>query len=304
MSNGGKKRFGLGRGIGALMDDYSFEGAYPGGDEHQQLVYLDINVVRPNTDQPRRKFDQATIDELAVSILNQGILQPLLVEKKADDEYLIVAGERRYRAALQAGLEQIPAIIKSFSEVQRLEVSLIENIQRENLNAVEEARAYSYLLEQAEINQEELAQRVGKSRSSIANSVRLLNLPRAMLNSLADGEITAGHGRALLSVINPADQEVLFRRILDKDLSVRESERLAQEFNRGKRIATTGKKSRQVAKSADVLAIESKFLHILGTRVELKGDLEHGKLEITYHSYEDLERIYAIIDPDEPLFGI
>lgn len=304
MSSDGKKRFGLGRGIGALMDDYSFEGVYPEGEERQQLVYLDINVVRPNANQPRKKFDQTTIDELATSILNQGILQPLLVEKQRDDEYVIVAGERRYRAALQAGLEKVPVIIKSFSEVQRHEVSLIENIQRENLNAVEEARAYAYLLEQAEINQEELAQRVGKSRSAIANSVRLLNLPRVILNSLADGEITAGHGRALLSVINPADQEVLYQRILDKDLSVRESERLAQEFNHGKRIATVSKKTHQVAKSADILAIESKFLHIFGTRVELKGSLERGKLEITYHSYEDLERIYAIIDPDESLFGI
>jgi ParB family chromosome partitioning protein len=311
VSNSTGKKHGLGKGIGALMDDYSFEAVYPpignqGGqqDSRQRLEWMDINKVHPNPNQPRKQFDPETLEELAESIRSQGILQPLLVEKSGDEEYVIIAGERRYRAALTVGLDKIPVIIKSFSEVQRLEVSLIENIQRENLNPIEEARAYVYLLEQAEIKQEDLAQRVGKKRSTIANAIRLLQLPSTMQDSLMKGEFSAGHARALLSVVNPADQVVLYRKIIEDGLSVRSAEKLANELNLGKRAANLKRPLKQTMKSADILAIESKFLEVLGTRVELKGNLQRGKLEISYHSLEDLERLYGILSPEDNLLGM
>ncbi|NLV84623.1 MAG: ParB/RepB/Spo0J family partition protein [Spirochaetales bacterium] len=303
------KKHGLGKGIGALMDDYSFEAVFPSQNGSKQqngqsYEIMDINKVRPNPNQPRKQFDPDTLEELAESIRNQGILQPLLVERVSDDEYIIVAGERRYRAALLLGLDKVPVIIKSFSELQRLEVSLIENIQRENLNPVDEAKAYFYLLEQAEIKQEDLAQRVGKKRSTIANSIRLLQLPKMMQDSLVSGDITPGHARAILSVINPADQIVLYRKILDGNISVRTTEKLAADLNSGKRAASNKKSAKQAMKSADILAIETKFLDVLGTRVELKGNLKRGKIEISYHSMEDLERLYELLSPEDTLFGI
>lgn len=309
MSNSIGKKHGLGKGIGALMDDYSFEAVFPSQNGSKQqngqsYEIMDINKVRPNPNQPRKQFDPDTLEELAESIRNQGILQPLLVERVSDDEYIIVAGERRYRAALLLGLDKVPVIIKSFSELQRLEVSLIENIQRENLNPVDEAKAYFYLLEQAEIKQEDLAQRVGKKRSTIANSIRLLQLPKVMQDSLVSGDITPGHARAILSVINPADQIVLYRKILDGNISVRTTEKLAADLNSGKRAASNKKSAKQAMKSADILAIETKFLDVLGTRVELKGNLKRGKIEISYHSMEDLERLYELLSPEDTLFGI
>ena len=309
MSNSIGKKHGLGKGIGALMDDYSFEAVFPSQNGSKQqngqsYEIMDINKVRPNPNQPRKQFDPDTLEELAESIRNQGILQPLLVERVSDDEYIIVAGERRYRAALLLGLDKVPVIIKSFSELQRLEVSLIENIQRENLNPVDEAKAYFYLLEQAEIKKEDLAQRVGKKRSTIANSIRLLQLPKMMQDSLVSGDITPGHARAILSVINPADQIVLYRKILDGNISVRTTEKLAADLNSGKRAASNKKSAKQAMKSADILAIETKFLDVLGTRVELKGNLKRGKIEISYHSMEDLERLYELLSPEDTLFGI
>lgn len=309
MSNSIGKKHGLGKGIGALMDDYSFEAVFPSQNGSKQqngqsYEIMDINKVRPNPNQPRKQFDPDTLEELAESIRNQGILQPLLVERVSDDEYIIVAGERRYRAALLLGLDKVPVIIKSFSELQRLEVSLIENIQRENLNPVDEAKAYFYLLEQAEIKQEDLAQRVGKKRSTIANSIRLLQLPKMMQDSLVSGDITPGHARAILSVINPADQIVLYRKILDGNISVRTTEKLAADLNSGKRAASNKKSAKQAMKSADILAIETKFLDVLGTRVELKGNLKRGKIEISYHSMEDLERLYELLSPEDTLFGL
>jgi ParB family chromosome partitioning protein len=309
VSNSIGKKHGLGKGIGALMDDYSFEAVFPSQNGSKQqngqsYEIMDINKVRPNPNQPRKQFDPDTLEELAESIRNQGILQPLLVERVSDDEYIIVAGERRYRAALLLGLDKVPVIIKSFSELQRLEVSLIENIQRENLNPVDEAKAYFYLLEQAEIKQEDLAQRVGKKRSTIANSIRLLQLPKMMQDSLVSGDITPGHARAILSVINPADQIVLYRKILDGNISVRTTEKLAADLNSGKRAASNKKSAKQAMKSADILAIETKFLDVLGTRVELKGNLKRGKIEISYHSMEDLERLYELLSPEDTLFGI
>ena len=305
------KKHGLGRGINSLIDEYSTYEAKKLEETGSKVVDLDISSIKPNPNQPRKNFDPDSLMELRDSILSQGIIQPLLVEEIADSVYVIVAGERRYRAAQLAGLKTVPCIVRSFSDLQRMEVSLIENIQRENLNPVEEARAYSYLLTQSGIKQDDLAKKVGKSRPAISNSLRILNLPERMLDALERGLFTSGHARALLSVENPADQEILFNKILDNDLSVRQAETLASELNSGKRAIRTSpddvKKAETVAKSPEILYLEEKFLSATGCRVEIKGKykngaIKKGKILIPFTSEEELERIYQIVAPGAELF--
>ena len=305
------KKHGLGRGINSLIDEYSTYEAKKLEETGSKVVDLDISSIKPNPNQPRKNFDPDSLMELRDSILSQGIIQPLLVEEIADSVYVIVAGERRYRAAKLAGLKTVPCIVRSFSDLQRMEVSLIENIQRENLNPVEEARAYSYLLTQSGIKQDDLAKKVGKSRPAISNSLRILNLPERMLDALERGLFTSGHARALLSVENPADQEILFNKILDNDLSVRQAETLASELNSGKRAIRTSpddvKKAETVAKPPEILYLEEKFLSATGCRVEIKGKykngaIKKGKILIPFTSEEELERIYQIVAPGAELF--
>lgn len=305
------KKHGLGRGINSLIDEYSTYEANKLEETGSKVVDLDISSIKPNPNQPRKNFDPDSLMELRDSILSQGIIQPLLVEEIADNVYVIVAGERRYRAAKLAGLKTVPCLVRSFSDLQRMEVSLIENIQRENLNPVEEARAYSYLLTQSGIKQDDLAKKVGKSRPAISNSLRILNLPDRMLDALERGLFTSGHARALLSVENPADQEILFNKILDNDLSVRQAETLASELNSGKRAIRTStedaKKAETTAKSPEILYLEEKFLSATGCRVEIKGKykngaIKKGKILIPFTSEEELERIYQIVAPGAELF--
>jgi len=299
------------------MNDYSFDsvlenalGIAPAqGDKSEGVAVLTIPLanIRANPRQPRKEFDEASLKDLAASIKNQGVLQPILVEEIAPGEYSIVAGERRYRASKMAGLETIPVLVKDFTDLQRLEVSLIENIQRENLNPIEEAKAYAYLIQEAGITQEELASRVGKNRSTISNSMRLLQLTGTMQQDLLNGKYTAGQARALLSVVNPADREILYRSVLEKDLSVRATEQLASQFNQGKRVAYQDKKKRlkkSLPKSPDVISVEDKFLHAVGSQVEVKGSLEKGRLEIPYSSSEELERLYQLLAPGADLFEV
>lgn len=301
------KKKGLGKGISSLLDDYSYEfqnGETPVVSVDNKVVDVDIAYIQPNPNQPRKSFDADAIAELASSIKANGIIQPLIVEKVTENKYSIVAGERRYRAAKAAGLRTVPVILRSFNELQRLEVSLIENIQRADLNAVEEARAYKYLLIEKELTQDELASRVGKSRSAIANSVRLLQLPERMLGSLEDGTISAGHARALLAVMNPADQAVLFEKIIKENLSVRQAEKLASELNRGKRNLLNDASGRAPKeKNAEISEIEERFVSAIGAKVTIKGSPARGKLEIPYENADELERIYRLFVPDSSLFG-
>ena len=255
---------------------------------------IKIQQIETNPDQPRKIFHEESLQELADSIREQGVLQPILVEKKGL-KYCIVAGERRYRAASLAGLETIPAIVKSFTQGQKLEVALIENIQRENLNPIEESKAFRYLIETSALSQEELSKRIGKKRSTIANSLRLLNLNDSMQAAISAGNITAGHARALLSVVNPSDQIVLFEKIQLEGLSVRQAEKLASELNEGSRAAKNKKKSTVKKKNHTIIQIEEKFIEALGTKVSVKGTLEKGKLEISYFSADDLERVYELL---------
>jgi len=310
------KKHGLGKGIGSLMQDYSFDSVLDTAlglsaskqeqDPTQRILQVPIENIRANPNQPRKDFNQESLEELAQSIKREGVLQPILVEEIAPGQYSIVAGERRYRASKLAGLPSIPVLVKDFTQMQRLEVSLIENIQRENLNPIEEAKAYAYLIQEAGITQEELAQRMGKNRSTISNSIRLLQLSSAMQQDMLHGKFSAGQARAILSVVNPADREILYRAVLEKDLSVRATEQLAAQFNMGKRVAYQKKKraKKGLAKSADILAVEDKFLHVVGSQVEVKGSLAKGKLEIPYRSSEELERLYQLLAPSQELFEV
>ncbi len=293
---------GLGKGIGSLIQDYTFDEVIQETVSEGSILEVEISLIDQNPNQPRKNFNQDALDELADSIRAQGVLQPILVEKQ-DDRYLIVAGERRFRGARQAGLTTIPVIVKNFSEEHRLEVALIENLQRENLNAIEEAKAFRYLIDTSNISQDELSKRLGKKRSTIANSLRLLNLSEVMQDSLKEGLMTAGHARAILSVVNPADQEHLFRNIIEKGLSVRESENLAQQLNKGSRASKKQRiEASEKRRPAEILQLEERFLEALGTKVSIKGDLKKGKVEISYYSQEDLERIFEIVAPEVRLF--
>ncbi|MDN5333891.1 MAG: ParB family transcriptional regulator, chromosome partitioning protein [Sphaerochaeta sp.] len=299
------------------MQDYSFDSVLdsalglassnPDVEKGQRVLEVPVEQIRANPNQPRKDFNQEALEELSLSIKREGVLQPILVEEIAPGLYSIVAGERRFRAAKIAGLERIPVLVKDFTQMQRLEVSLIENIQRENLNPIEEAKAYAYLIQEAGITQEELAKRLGKNRSTISNSIRLLQLSSSMQQDLLNGKFTAGQARAILSVVNPADREILYRTVLEKDLSVRATEQLASQFNMGKRAAYQSKKKRakkSLAKAPEIIAIEDKFLHAVGSQVEIKGSLEKGKIEIPFTSSEELERLYQLLMPNQGLFEL
>ena len=302
------KAGGLGRGLDALLEDAEKSEKNLFGNKRQNgagsELLIDPALLKPNPYQPRREFDETALTELADSIKEHGIIQPIIVEEVGDGTYYIIAGERRTRAARLAGLKTVPVIIKKYSNERKLEIALIENIQRENLNPVEEAQAYHQLMTLGNLSQEEAAVRVGKNRSTVANALRLLKLPEDMSTALASGQITAGHARAILSVVNPADQRILFTRIIEKSLSVRDAEQMATELNGGSRAAgkVSGEKTKQKTngKSTDEEVfethnIEQKFINALGTKVTVKGNLEKGTIEIAYFSREDLDRLYELI---------
>ena len=258
---------------------------------------VDIDLLKPNPHQPRSEFDEEALKELAASIKENGIIQPPLVEEAENGSYYIIAGERRTRAAKLAGLNEIPVRVQKFTEEKKLEVALLENIQREDLNPLEEALAYKKMMELGNINQEEVAKRVGKNRSTVANALRLLKLPENMQTSLANGKISAGHARAILSVVNPSDQSVLYARILGQGLSVRDAEAQAVQMNEGNRTQpkkTEKKDAPKDNRDAQIVSLENQFIEALGTKVSLKGDLKKGSIQIDYFSRDDLDRLYSI----------
>ena len=302
----------LGKGLGALMQEnlvnepeFVPEGIQtpaktnlPAGIQMEEdgTLTADISLLVPNPHQPRTEFDPDALQELADSIREHGVLQPPTVEDAGNGTFYIIQGERRTRASRLAGLKRIPVILKKYSEIDKLEVALIENIQREDLNPIEEAIAYQKLLEIAQINQEELAQRVGKKRSTVANALRLLKLPEDMQNALASGTITAGHARALLSVNDTTDQRILFGRITGSGLSVREAEQQASDLNNGGRVTVAAVPvKKEPPKDPDIADLEQRFMEVFGTKVSLKGTLDKGSLVIEYFSKDDLDRLYDII---------
>lgn len=299
------KTGGLGRGLGALLDESDAAERDQNPDTAPRgagtELFINPSLLKPNPHQPRREFDEGALHELADSIREHGIIQPIIVEETGDGSYFIIAGERRTRAARLAGLAAVPVIVKKFSDERKLEVALIENIQRENLNPVEEAQAYHKLMTLGNLSQEEAATRVGKSRSAVANSLRLLKLPEDMQSSLASGQITSGHARAILSVLNPADQRILFGRIVGNGLSVRDTERMAAELNGGSRAGnapteTPKKKETDAGKDLELRALEQRFIDALGTKVAVKGSMSRGSIEISFFSRDDLDRIYGLIN--------
>ncbi|MBN2873511.1 MAG: ParB/RepB/Spo0J family partition protein, partial [Spirochaetales bacterium] len=211
-------KFGLGKGLEALIPESAPEENGAG------ILSVPVSRLVPNADQPRKRFDDESIAELAESIKRHGVIQPLVVENDGSGGYRIIAGERRWRAATLAGLAEVPVIVKEYGREKRLEVALVENVQREDLNPIDEAEAYRQLMEATGLTQDQVAERVGKSRPAVANALRLLGLPADAMESLRSGAISAGHARALLSVLNPADRSAILRRAVDEGISVREAE--------------------------------------------------------------------------------
>lgn len=286
-------KIGLGRGLDALMGDAVTEAAV---EQHSGAeTELSLDSIQANPDQPRRNFDADALQELADSIREHGIIQPVIVEKH-EGSYRIVAGERRTRAARIAGLSKIPVIIRNYTDERRLEVALIENVQRQDLDPMEEAAAYKRLMDMSKLSQEELSLRVGKNRSTIANSLRLLKLPESIQNSISAGDLSPGHARALLAVLNPADQTFLYNSIVEEGLSVREAEKIAAELNRGSRAGSNKpEKKAERAPDPELTAIQQKLIDTLGTKVSISGSLSKGHLTIDYYSMDDLDRLYRII---------
>jgi ParB family chromosome partitioning protein len=253
-------------------------------------IFIALEKLKANPNQPRKSFDEAELSELADSIRQQGIIQPIIAEDAEDGTYTIIAGERRARAAKLAGLEEAPVILRKYSDEKRMIVSLIENIQRANLNPIEEASAYRKLMELEDLSQDETAARVGKNRATVANALRLLKLPDEMQESIKNNELSPGHARAILSVSGAKAQETLFREIIKKGLSVREAEKRAS----GSPDKKT-KKSAVKSRAPELAAMEEKFITRLGTKVVVNGNLSKGTIEIDYYSMEDLERLYEIL---------
>lgn len=252
-----------------------------------------INEVEPNRDQPRKKFDEDAIMELAESIRQFGILQPLLVKKK-EDYYEIIAGERRWRAAKIAGVKEVPIIVKEFTDQEVVEISLIENIQRENLNPIEEAMAYKRLMEEFHLKQDEIADRVSKSRTAVTNSMRLLKLDERVQKMVVDEMITTGHARALLAIEDGEYQHTIAMKVFDEKLSVRETEKLVKNLQKPKKET-----NKQVDMQLDIIyqQLEEKIKSIVGTKVAIQHkDNNKGKIEIEYYSQAELERLIELFE--------
>ena len=265
-------------------------------DEKGRILMLKLDLVQPNKEQPRKTFDEEKINELAESIKNYGVLQPLLVQKN-DSFYEIIAGERRWRAAKAAGLKEVPAVLKEYSKQEAMEISLIENVQRADLNPIEEALGYKQLIDEFGLTQEEIAVRVAKSRTAITNTMRLLKLDEQIQNMLVQGVITSGHARALLPLEDTQMQLKAAKEILDKKLSVRETERLVKRLQK----EASGEKKEEKKKDETLALIyqdlEDRMKSVMGTKVSIHNkDKNKGRIEIEYYSEAELERIVEMIE--------
>lgn len=284
------KKRRLGKGLSALIPDEAFENDKQIPDNLETIQDIDISLIEPNKEQPRKEFDQDKLLELSKSIKAHGVIQPIIVTKN-DSGYELVAGERRWRAAKEAGLKEIPCIIRKLERLESTEIALIENIQRENLNAIEEALAYKSLIEKYRLTQEGVAEVVGKSRSYITNVIRLLNLDSRVIDLISEGSLSNGHGRTLLGIEKTEDQAKIAQIIIDKGLSVRETEKLVKEY--GKNQAK--KKKVKGDKDPLIIGIEESLRKVLGTKVIISKGRKKSKIEIEYYSDEDLERILEVL---------
>ncbi len=282
MKDNAQPRKALGRGLAALIP--TAPGAAPATASAPGLRSLPVERIHPSKGQPRKTFAPEALAELAGSIKEQGVLQPIVVRRRGD-EYELVAGERRWRAASQAGLREIPALVKELSDAEALEVALIENIQREDLDPLEEAEAFGRLIREYGLTQDQVAEAVGKSRVTVTNSLRLLKLPEAVLAMLADGRLTAGHARALMTLTSEAALVKLANDVVARGLSVRDTERLA-------RLAQAPAKKKSSGKATPAEAqVEERLQRSLGTKVRLKQRRGKGRIEIFFHSLDELDRL-------------
>ena len=298
------KKGGLGKGLDSLITDKVGTGKAISSRKTVEKkeanpadgTLVNINKVEPNRDQPRKNFDEDALLELAESIKQFGVLQPLIVQEK-DGYYEIIAGERRWRAAKMANLKEIPVIIKKLTEQEIVEISLIENIQRENLNPIEEAIAYKRLLTEFNLKQDEVAERVSKSRTAVTNSMRLLKLNEKVQQMVIDDMISTGHARALLGISNLEKQYIVAQRIFDEKLSVRETEKLVKKIQQEKENKNTEKVSK-IDPKLEIIChdLEEKMKGILGTKVAInQKDNKKGKIEIEYYSMDELDRIMDLL---------
>lgn len=290
------KKSGLGKGLDSLIpeskkiSEKNKESQNGENDVYKEAVMVDIQKVEPNREQPRKNFDEDALLELSDSIKQFGILQPLLVQDK-NDYYEIIAGERRWRAAKMAKMKEVPVIIKNLTDQEIVEISLIENIQREDLNPIEEAIAYKRLLEEFNLKQDEVAERVSKSRTAVTNSMRLLKLSDQVQQMVIDDMLTTGHARALLGISDSEKQFTIAQKIFDEKLSVRETEKLIKKMQTEKK--NSSKKDTLVDPKMDIIYqdLEEKLKHIFGTKVMInKKDAKKGVIEIEYYSQEELDR--------------
>jgi len=272
---------GLGKGLGALIESAGNEGA--------GVLELKINDIEPNLDQPRKHFDDEKLAQLSESIKQHGVVQPIIVSKE-NNVYRIVAGERRWRAARLAGLATVPVIEKSLSSRQVMEIALIENLQREDLNPIEEAEAFERLIKEYNMTQEDIAKTVGRSRSSIANSVRLLHLCSDVKELVISGILSSGHARALIVLEDDQQQKKLAQEIIDKNLNVRETENLVKKF--------TDKKEKKIVReeNVEIKRLEDKLKEFFGTKVKLVYNNNKGKIMIEYYSHDELDRLLELFD--------
>jgi len=280
-----KKKEVLGKGLAALIPDIEKVEE----DLHKRLFYCGIEEIKPNLDQPRKNFNKNTISELAKSLKSKGMIQPLVVRRAKRGGYELIVGERRWRAAQEAGLSDVPIIFKDVSDSESMELSLIENIQRENLNPIDEAAAYKNILSFSNLTQEELSLRLGKNRSTIANYLRLLSLPELIRGFLKDYSISVGHAIALLSINNKDEQIALCKKIISDTLSVRQIENIIKNLK--------GNNKKNIIPDNNVLffPIIDDLIRVLGTKVKIVSRKKGGKIEIKFNSEDDLNRIIEII---------
>ena len=291
---------GLGRGLNSLFGDY---------EEEKQVITevkteiktekvvvnepkeVDIGLIDRNPEQPRKNFNEDALNELADSIKSFGVVQPIIVREN-NGRYVIIAGERRWRAARIAGLKKVPCLVKEYSKQEISEIAIIENLQREDLNPIESARAIKNLIDEFHLTQDEVADKIGKSRPAVANTIRLLTLPEAIINLVEANKISAGHARALLSLDSSIKQKEVALQIIEKGLNVRETEKIIHVMNQGQKPVI----SKQPDKSAELREFENQIKRVLLTKVQIKGNDTKGKIIIEYYNKEDLNRIFEVIN--------
>jgi ParB family chromosome partitioning protein len=287
-----RKKMALGRGLDALIPKAGFDMDSEAEPATKPYFECDVHLIQPNRYQPRSHFDPDELAQLSESIRVQGIIQPLLVSK-SEVGYELVAGERRLRAARMAGLDRVPVVVKKVTDAEMLEMSIVENIQRENLNPIEESEAYHRLIAEFGLTQEQAAGRVGKSRSAVANFLRLRQLPENIRQSIVNGQLSMGHARAILGAMNPAHQNAVWRAVVRKELSVRQTEALVKRMARSAQVIDA-KKNNSEQRHLNLVA--DNLSRTFGTKVQIKKRGKKGKLEIEFYSNDDLDRLLELFN--------